>query len=270
MSNATAQTVSKLAARVASGDGAITGLVRALEDTRRELRAAEARVATLQGQQAYEGEEKATIDAQLKALQTQSDTLESQLLSANPRYSQLVSSEASLTDLQKVLRKDEVYLKIVLLGERGYGVLVSRDSAKPYAIPVTRNAIAASVQAIRSPFEAEDTLPAFDIARSYALFQQLMGPVRSDIVGAKHLIYEPDGALISLPAAALVTDDPADVHLPEVAPRGVDPDPVRGASVDYPCVDQVYRFRHTARFPYVTAERLDRFPQETAAGAAAA
>jgi hypothetical protein len=62
----------------------------------------------------------------------------------------------------------------------------------------------------------------------------------------------------------------ADVHLPEVAPRGVDPDPVRGASVDYPCVDQVYRFRHTARFPYVTAERLDRFPQETAAGAAAA
>ncbi|HEX2802232.1 MAG TPA: hypothetical protein VHN73_09235, partial [Phenylobacterium sp.] len=156
VSNATAQTVSRLAARVASGDGAITGLVRALEDTRRELRAAEARVATLQGQEAYEGEEKATIDAQLKALQAQSDTLESQLLSANPRYSQLVSSEASLTDLQKVLRKDEVYLKIVLLGERGYGMLVSRDSAKPYAIPVTRNEIAASVRAIRSPFEAED------------------------------------------------------------------------------------------------------------------
>jgi CHAT domain-containing protein len=209
VSNATAQTVSKLAARVASGDGAITGLVRALEDTRRELRAAEARVATLQGQQAYEGEEKATIDAQLKTLQAQSDTLESQLLAANPRYSQLVSSDASLADLQKVLREDEVYLKIVLLNERGYGILVSRDSATPYAIPVTRNEMAASVQAIRSPFEAEDTLPAFDIARSYAVFQQLMGPVRSDVVGAKHLIYEPDGSLISLPVATLVTEDPA-------------------------------------------------------------
>jgi CHAT domain-containing protein len=42
-----------------------------------------------------------------------------------------------------------------------------------------------------------------------------MGPVRGEIMGAKHLIYEPDGALISLPAAALVVEDPAPllVHL---------------------------------------------------------
>ena len=119
VSNATAQTVSKLAARVASGDGAITGLVRALEDTRRQLRATEARVAVLEGQCAYAGPAKTDIDAQLKSLQEQSDTLEGQLLAANPRYAQLVSSESSLADLQKGLRPDEVYLKIVLLGDRG-------------------------------------------------------------------------------------------------------------------------------------------------------
>ncbi len=250
VSNATAQTVSKLAARVASGDGAITGLVRALEDTRRELRAAEARVATLQGQQAYVGEEKATIDAQLKALQTQSDSLEAQLLAANPRYSQLVSSEASLPDLQKVLRKDEVYLKIVLLGERGYGIVVSRDTAKPYAIPITRNQAAASVQALRSPFESEDSLPAFDVARSYTVFQQLMGPARAQIVGAKHLIYEPDGALISLPAATLVTEDPAAL-LTGLKP-GADPDYRQvkwlGAKVDSSLVLSAASFMQSRAF----------------------
>ena len=34
-------------------------------------------------------------------------------------------------------------------------------------------------------------------------------PVRGEIVAARHLIYEPDGALISLPVATLVMDDPA-------------------------------------------------------------
>ncbi len=209
VSNATAQTVSKLAARVASGDGAITGLVRALEDTRRQLRATEARVAVLEAQGAYAGSAKTDIDAQLKSLQEQSDTLEGQLLAANPRYAQLVSSESSLADLQKGLRPDEVYLKIVLLGDRGYGILVSKTLAKPYPVNLSRNQAASAVQAIRAPFEAEDSLPPFDVGKSYALFQQLFGPVRSELAGARHLIYEPDGALTSLPVATMVMEDPA-------------------------------------------------------------
>lgn len=222
VSNATAQTVSKLAARVASGDGAITGLVRALDDTKRELRATEARVANLQAQNGYVGDAKTALDAQLKTLQTQSDTLEAQLLAANPRYAQLVASTAALPDLQKALRKDEVYLKLVLLGGRGYGILVSQTGAKPYRLDLSREQAASAVRAIRAPFEAEDNLPAFDVARSYALFQQLLGPVRSEVLAARHLIYEPDGALISLPVATLVTADPA--PLLAGLPAGKEPD----------------------------------------------
>lgn len=222
VSNSTARTVSKLAARVASGDGAITGLVRALDDTKRELRATEARIANAQSQNTYAGEAKTTLDAQLKTLQQQSDTLEAQLLAANPRYAQLVAATASLPELQKVLRKDEVYLKIVLLGGRGYGILVSQTAAKPYRLDLSREQAASAVRAIRAPFEAEDGLPAFDVARSYALFQQLAGPVKREIMAAKHLVYEPDGALISLPVGALVTENPAPL-LAGLA-RGKDPD----------------------------------------------
>jgi CHAT domain-containing protein len=209
VSNATAQTVSKLAARVASGDGAITGLVRALDDTRRQQRATEARVALLQAQEAYTGAAKTEIDASLQVLQEQADTLEGQLLAANPRYAQLVSSESSLADLQKGLRPDEVYLKIVLLNDTGYGILVSKTAAKPYPVAMSRGQAAAAVRTIRAPFEAEDNLPAFDVAKSYGLFQQLFGPVRTELAAAKHLIYEPDGALIALPVATMVMNDPA-------------------------------------------------------------
>ncbi|MBS0335166.1 MAG: CHAT domain-containing protein [Proteobacteria bacterium] len=222
VSNATAQTVSKLAARVASGDGAITGLVRALDDTKRELRATEARIANLQAQGGYAGDAKTTLDAQLKTLQQQSDTLETQLLAANPRYAQLVAATAALPDLQKALRKDEVYLKVVLLGGRGYGMLVSPTAAKPYRVDLSRQQAASDVRAIRAPFESDNGLPAFDVARSYALFQKLAGPVKGDIAQARHLIYEPDGALISLPAAAFVLDDPSAVLA--ATPPGKDPD----------------------------------------------
>ena len=53
-------------------------------------------------------------------------------------------------------------------------------------------------------------LPPFDVAGSYGLFQQLFGPVRAEVLAARHLIYEPDGALIALPVATMVTDDDAD------------------------------------------------------------
>ncbi len=222
VSSATAQTVSKLAARVASGDSAVTGLVRALDDTRRELRSLEAQSANLQSQNAYTGQDRTDMEARLKGLQTQSDTLESQLLAANPRYAQLVSSEASLAALQKTLRKDEVYVKVLLLATRGYGVLVSPTSAKAYAIDVARGVVNAQVNALRSPFEPEDSLPPFDLAGSHALFQKLFGPVAGEIQAARHLIYEPDAGLIALPVATFVTSDPS--ALLAATPAGKDPD----------------------------------------------
>ena len=257
ISNATAQTVSKLAARVASGDGAVTGLVRALEDTRRELRAAEAQAANLQATNSYTGQDRTDLETRLTSLQSQSDGLESQLLSANPRYSQLVSSVASLPDLQKVLRKDEVYVKILLLGNWGYGLFVSPTAAKPYAIDLNRGTAGAAVVQIRSAFEQEDSLPPFEVAKSYTLFQKLFGPVATEVMAAKHLIYEPDGGLISLPVAALVASDPS--ALLARTPAGKDPDYREvawlGAKVDSALVLSAASFMQSRAFAPSQAKR---------------
>ena len=207
VSPATAQTVARLAARVSSGDDTTAGLVRAVDDTRRQVNAAESRIAALQAANAYTGATKAAVDADLKALQAQLAAVNAELLTANPRYDQLVTSSASLSALQAALRPGEVYVKTVMLADRGYGLIVSATSARPYAIALTRDSAAKAAQDLRAPFEAEDTLPPFDVAASHALFQALFGPVRPDLMAARHLVYEPDAALISVPAALLVTDD---------------------------------------------------------------
>lgn len=250
VSNATAQTVSKLAARVASGDSAVTGLVRALEDTRRELRATEAQAANLQAANGFEGQARTDIETRLKTLQEQSDALENQLLAANPRYAQLVSSQATLADLQKALGKDEVYVKILLLDSRGYGLLVSPTAATPYAIELNRGTAAVAVRRLRASFEAEDTLPPFDVAAAHQLFQQLFGPVAAQVMAAKHLVYEPDGGLISLPVGALVTADPSALLAKTAA--GADPDYRQvawlGAKVDSALVLSAASFMQSRAF----------------------
>jgi CHAT domain-containing protein/tetratricopeptide (TPR) repeat protein len=229
VSPATAQTVARLAARVASGDDATAGLVRAVDDTRRQVNAAESRIAALQAANAYTGAAKTAVDADLKALQGQLAAVNAQLLTANPRYDQLVRSSASLSTLQAALRPGEVYVKTVLLADRGYGLIVSPTFAKPYAIALTRDRAAKAAQDLRAPFEAEDTLPPFDVAAAYSLFETLFGPVKSELLGARHLIYEPDAALISVPAALFVTD-PASVALIKARPGEADKPDYRGVA----------------------------------------
>jgi CHAT domain-containing protein len=227
VSDATASTVSRLAARIASGDDATVGLVRAVDDTRRELTAAESRIAALQAHNTYAGTAKTAADAELKQLQIQLAAVNGALLNANPRYDQLISSDAALSDLQKALGPDEVYLKTLLLADRSYGLLITREVAIPYAIPLGRNAAAEAAAALRAPMEgAGETLDDFDVAGAYTLFKAMLGPVSEPLLKARHLIYEPDGKLVSLPVSLLVTDQ-ASVDRVKARARG------KGAPADY-------------------------------------
>ena len=229
VNDATSATVARLAARVASGDDATAGLVRAVDDLRRQVSAAESHIADLQAQDAYKGRAKADADGALKALESQLASVDAQLLTVNPRYDQLVASGATLPDVQKALRPGEVYVKILLLGGRGYGLLASGAGAKAYAIPLTRDQAVAAATALRAPFEAEANLPSFDVAAAHALFQQVFGPVQADLLGARHLIYEPDSTLVSVPAALLVTDQ-ASVDLVNSRAGSADAEDYRGVS----------------------------------------
>ncbi|WP_293677011.1 CHAT domain-containing protein [uncultured Phenylobacterium sp.] len=206
VSSATAETVNRLAARVAASDSAIAGLSRAFEDSRRRLRATESQIAALQADGAYTEAVRVEMEAALKTEQAEADTLEARMLAANPRYNQLVAPGAPVGEVQKALRAGEVYLKLLPLGGRTYGVLVTPTTVKPYAVGMSRAQVLAAVTRVRTALEPSERLLPFDAAASAALFDQLMGPVKAEVLAARHLIYEPDGALLSLPVSLFVTD----------------------------------------------------------------
>jgi CHAT domain-containing protein len=206
VSSATAETVNRLAARVAAGDGQIAGLSRAFEDAKRRLRVTESQIAALQADGLYEGEVQAQMALLLEAEQAEADALEARMLAANPRYNQLVAPGATAADLRKALKPGEVYVKLLPLAGRTYGVLLSPDKLIPFAADIGRGDLRATVAQLRRPLEPTEALIPFDAAGSAALFDKLFGPVKAEVLAANHLIYEAEGPLASLPVSLLVTD----------------------------------------------------------------
>lgn len=206
VSSATAETVNRLAARVASSDGAIAGLSRAFEDARRRLRATESQIAALQADGAYTDAVRAQMEAILKAEQEEADALEARMLAANPRYNQLVAPGAAAAEVRAALKPGEAYVKILPLAERTYGVLLTADAVKPYAVDLGRSQVEAAVTRLRVALEPSEALVPFDARASADLFAQLFGPVKADVLASQHLIYAAEGPLVSLPVGLFVTD----------------------------------------------------------------
>ena len=205
-SEATADTIARLSARLNQSDSASAGLIRALEDTRRQVRLKEGEIAQLQAQNLYPAPVKSVKEGELKLLADQAQALEQKVAAADPKYGQLVTTEVSLKTLQGKLKPGELFVKVVLLDQGGYGVAVASDAVKAYRIPLGQADAEAAVTTLRKPFETEGRLPRYDVAASETLFEALFGPVRDRVLKADHIIYEPDPSILSLPIAALATD----------------------------------------------------------------
>src|SRR5262245_17698682 len=206
VSAATGQTIARRSARLANSGSSSGVLERGLEDLRREITIKTANIRRQQDSGMYSDELRTADQADLRVLQEQETALLQQLIQSNPRYGQLISESATLDRLQTALTAGEIYVKTAVVGARGYGVAVTQQSARIYSFDLSRAQAQDMVVRLRRPFDAERTLPRFDVALSYDLFSKVFGPVQNEVRQARHLIYEPDGALISFPASAFIVD----------------------------------------------------------------
>jgi hypothetical protein len=212
-----AEAAKRLAARVMSGSSSAAGLARALDETGLQIASAQAQINDLRERGQYQGDLKHQADQQLQTLVDKDKALEASLLQADPKYAASLKTMVELKDLQSTLQPGEVYLKVFLLANRGYGFFVTRDGARPYAIELTRDKAGALVDRLRAPIDkprlvtvdgqAVTVVGRFNVALAHEAFKDIFGPVQDQVLAAQHLIYEPDVTLIGAPVAAFVTDD---------------------------------------------------------------
>lgn len=147
---------------------------------------------------------------QLSQLQTQQAEV-LQTLASYPRYRAVTGTAISLTDLQAILGEGEAYVKLVTLDRDAYVVYATRDASKVWRADATPAQLEGLVNQIRESIAVAEggqvlTYP-FDIVRARELYVRLFAPVAEQLPKARHIVFEPDGALLRLPINLLVTDD---------------------------------------------------------------
>lgn len=131
-------------------------------------------------------------------------------LSGFPRYRAVASDTISLADLQKALRTGEAYYRMTIVGDRVYAMFITTSGASAVRLDVTSQQLDEQVSTLRDTISKVEngkraTYP-FDVELSHQLFAELFGPFQPAMPGLRHIIFEPDGAMLRLPVGLLVTD----------------------------------------------------------------
>lgn len=131
---------------------------------------------------------------------------------ANYARYRVVSQRAIPQDeLQQGLAAGEGYAKMAVLGPDVFVYFATKDKAVGYRAAITGPELEAAVDKMRDSISKYDgkqyITSAFDIEGARAVYVALFGPVAADLAGVRHLIFEPDGAMLKLPVNLLVADD---------------------------------------------------------------
>ncbi len=129
-----------------------------------------------------------------------------------PRYRAVSSSTITLQELQNLLRQGEAYYKMTAVGDDMFVLFATPTTAKAWRLNVNAGQLDEQVKAMRDSISVvEDgkrmTYP-FDVAMSHQLYTSLFKPIAAELGTVRHLIFEPDGAMLRLPPNLLAMDGP--------------------------------------------------------------
>jgi CHAT domain-containing protein len=148
-------------------------------------------------------------------------------LAQYPRYRAISTQGLSLADLRSVLQPGEAYLKLAVVGSSVYALFATQSEATAYRTDVTTAGLEQKVDALRDTIAKEEngellTFP-FDVKLARELYVSLIGPVAGKMADVRHLVFEPDGAMLRLPINLLIADQAGvDTYLQRIAKPNAD------------------------------------------------
>lgn len=223
-----ADTQAILSRELSEGSGEATRLFREARTLAREIEKARIELANLSASSTAESpNNQAAIAATTETIATlERDQVAVQAkLNDFPQYRAIASSNVNLNDLKAALRPGEAYYKLSITGNAVYAIFADAAGATGYRLPITAAQLETTVDALRDTVIKDEagqlnTYP-FDVKLARKLYLDLFGPVAGRVEASRHLIFEPDGAMLRLPVNLLVT-----------AQRGVDAYEARIAAPD--------------------------------------
>jgi tetratricopeptide (TPR) repeat protein len=207
-----AQTQAVLARELSGGSDQASRLFRQSVDLSRDIeraRAEAARLAALPAPTATDIARLATVRSLIPQMEGEQVATQSKLADY-PRYRVVSGGAMSLAELQQALRPGEAYYKMIAAGGAFYAIFATPGTARVFRLTVSPDELEREVDALRATVALVEggrvlTYP-FDVELAYRMFGQLFQPVAGELGTVRHLIFEPDGAMLRLPPNLLITD----------------------------------------------------------------
>ncbi|MGI9413885.1 MAG: CHAT domain-containing tetratricopeptide repeat protein, partial [Hyphomicrobiales bacterium] len=234
-----ADAVAKMSARIAAGSGPLSALMRRQQDLANQAQALDAVLLAHMSKPVKDRTPQAEQDLkrQIAAVFKTIARIDDELAVGFPRHTAMTRpAPLSIARAQELLRADEALYTMAITASGSFAWIVTATEARWVRVPLTRDAIADHVAALRCGLDqtawAKDDgrrcaallpdapafaagLGPFDLSRAYALYRSLFGGVE-DLIADRKLFIVPAGPLASLPFQALVTEEPA-AAFPETA-----------------------------------------------------
>ncbi len=207
-----AQTQAVLARELSSGSDEASLLFRKTVNLGRAVERERSSIQRLQSQEPTADLESLIAERQETLAQLQSQQAEIlQQLAQYPRYRAVSDDVIDLAGLQAILRPGESYLKMITLERETFVVFVTPSDVVAYRAAASPEELALLVARIRESIAIAEggqvlTFP-FDLAGARELYVGLFGPIADRLTSQRHIVFEPDGAMLKLPINLLVTDD---------------------------------------------------------------
>ncbi len=208
-----AQTQAILARELSAGDDEAALLFRKTTNLSRSIEQVRAGILQLEASAELTAEMTKLLEErrrQLDLLQNEQVQILAKL-AEYPRYRAVSGAAIELAELQQILRADEAYVKLITLADESFVLYATADSALAYRTEASPDDLSLLVDRIRESIAVAEggkvyTYP-FDIEGARELYVNLFGPIADRLPGHRHIVFEPDGAMLKLPINLLVTDD---------------------------------------------------------------
>ncbi len=213
-SRAADQTIARVAARQAAGNGALSDLIAQAQAAERSRDLARVQLAAEYAKPDDERsrDREETLEAGVKLASAHADDMLAKVRQGFPKYSSLADpGAADLAAVQAMLAPDEALVSFVFGQNASYALVVRQHSLDTIELAIGADALADDVTDLRRAFvPALGHPPEFSLKNSYGLYQSLMAPLEGRLAGVDHLIVVPGAELSNLPLAMLVTEPPTE------------------------------------------------------------
>lgn len=205
-----AQTQAVLARELSGGSDEASRLFRQSVNLARDIergRVELARLEALESRTAAQEERAAMLRTGVQQLQQDQVATQARLADF-PRYRVVAHNSIDLAELQGLLAPGEAYYKMMTVNDDAIGLFVTPTTARAFRIGATPAELDREVDALRATItiieNGQNLTYPFDLELAFRMYEQLLGPVEAEVAASRHLIFEPDGALLRLPPNLLV------------------------------------------------------------------